>query len=105
MKSSVLSIAWIVLWSLACSGGSAPSSSQTSGSSSTPVISSSQALQIIKGCCNGAGGTYSPAGNDCVIYDNQSAFAGCVGTLKVRFDGPGQSGQVRTIYGSDLYRP
>ena len=81
------------------SSSNTTSKSSRSSSASDRTVSSEQAYQIIKGCCEGSGGTYSPAGQDCVMYENQSAYQGCVGTLKVEF----HSGNVRTVTGQ--YRP
>ena len=81
------------------SSSTSSSSSKSTSSSSGRTVSSEQAYQIIKGCCEGVGGTYSSQGQDCVMYENQSAYQGCVGTLKVEF----HSGNTRTVTGQ--YRP
>ena len=69
------------------------------------TISSTDLLRLVQGCCSGAGGTFSPAGQDCVISpDLADAFTGCVGSIDVRFDAPGQSGTVRHVTGEDFAR-
>lgn len=69
------------------------------------TISSTELLSVVRGCCSGAGGTFSPAGQDCVIDpESASAFTGCVGSIDVRFDAPGQSGTVRHVTGEDFAR-
>lgn len=44
------------------------------------VIDPSQAYSLIKGCCDGVGGAFSPAGQDCILLDRNlhDPFIGCV---------------------------
>lgn len=51
---------------------------------SSNSINEYQLLTIIKGCCSGSGGTYSPSGQDCIV-SNRNAFTSCVGSGKVRY--------------------
>ena len=61
----------------------ATTTSPSSSDSASRVISKSQLFQIVKGCCEGSGGTYSPAGLDCLVdWDNKRAFTSCVGEGK-----------------------
>lgn len=43
------------------------------------VIDPSQAYSLIKGCCDGVGGVFSPAGQDCILLDRNlhDPFIGC----------------------------
>jgi hypothetical protein len=43
------------------------------------VINPAQAEILLRGCCTGAGGTYSPSHQDC-IQPNREAFSGCIGS-------------------------
>ena len=81
---------------------SSSSSSKTSSSSSSSVVVTPQQLyKIVKGCCSGAGGTYSPAAQDCVgVQSNWNAFTSCVGKGKVRYP----NGNVHSYSGSEFVR-
>ena len=58
--------------------------SALSGTLESSIINEKQLLTIIKGCCSGSGGTYSPSGQDCIV-SNRNAFTSCVGSGKVRY--------------------
>jgi hypothetical protein len=92
------------LFSLACSGGGADPSGSSAAQPKTSkrrTLSPEEGLQIIQGCCAGSGGTFSPAGQDCVIDPSAAdGYAGCVGTFDVLFE----SGNTQTIRGRDTVR-
>jgi hypothetical protein len=65
------------------------------------VVTPQQLYKIVKGCCSGAGGTYSPAAQDCVgVQSNWNAFTSCVGKGKVRYP----NGNVHSYSGSEFVR-
>jgi hypothetical protein len=53
--------------------------------SGTYILTPQQSLQLIRGCCEGSGGKFSPSFQDCIIVPGgreatvRKAFIGCVG--------------------------
>lgn len=50
----------------------------------THTLSRSELYDVVKGCCNGSSGTYSPSAQDCILeWKNETAFTSCVGRGEV----------------------
>ncbi len=124
MHTRVLSLALVsMLLASSCGDTGAPSASNAASRPSAPPpraftpppppppppvpeISSFELVGILRGCCIGAGGTNIMSYRSCLLFEdkNVSAFVGCVGEYNVRFDGPGQSGEVRRVSGEQFVR-
>jgi hypothetical protein len=78
------------------------SSSSTSYSKKEVKIDSYQLLSLIKGCCSSVSGTYSPAGQDCIInnWDKRELFISCIGEGTVIH----RSGNEESYYGESFIR-
>ena len=80
---------------------SSSSSSGSSSSGSSQTVTPQQLYKIVKGCCSGAGGTYSPSAQDCVgVQSNWNAFTSCVGKGKVKYP----NGNIHSYSGSEFVR-
>ena len=89
---------------LACGSSSTPPSDRKPTADSGPkktVITSTQAKSILRGCCSGAGGTWSNSTDHCVSPD-YSAFSACAdnGKTYIRFP----SGNEHKLNANDFVR-